>query len=113
MAEVLTNSPDVNARIYSFARRIVRLMKEVEDVKTNSIKPLQEDIKEVVSEAKGTGFDAKIIRKVAKDLFILETADKDDYDEAMALQKLYWKAVMDGLRKDGKADADEDEEETE
>lgn len=99
---VASNSPDVNERIYSFARRIVRLMKEVDGIKENEIKPLQQDIKEVVSEAKGNGFDAKIIRQVAKELFILETADQDDYEEAATMHKLYWKAIMSGLRKDGK-----------
>jgi uncharacterized protein (UPF0335 family) len=48
----------VGERLKSFVERIVRL----EEDKKN----LGEDVKEVYSEAKGVGFDVKILRKVVK-----------------------------------------------
>lgn len=49
---------NAGARLKSFVERVVRLEGEK--------KELGEDIKEVYSEAKGVGFDTKILRKVVK-----------------------------------------------
>lgn len=49
---------NAGARLKSFVERVVRLEEEK--------KSLGEDIKEIYSEAKSTGFDTKILRKVVK-----------------------------------------------
>jgi uncharacterized protein (UPF0335 family) len=65
--------PDVGGiagdRLKSFVERIERLEEER--------KALSNDIKEVYAEAKGTGFDTKIMRQVIR----LRRMDKDDLDE--------------------------------
>jgi uncharacterized protein (UPF0335 family) len=50
---------------------------------------LAEDIKEVYAEAKGTGFDPKIMRQVVR-LRKMETADRQEQE---ALLELYFVAV--------------------
>ncbi|MSP41805.1 MAG: DUF2312 domain-containing protein [Alphaproteobacteria bacterium] len=47
------------------------------------------DIKEVYSEAKGNGFDPKIMRHIV----CLRKMDRDDYSEQQALIELYAAAV--------------------
>lgn len=47
------------------------------------------DIKEVYSEAKGNGFDPKIMRHIVR----LRKMDRDDYAEQQALIELYAAAV--------------------
>ena len=49
---------NAGARLKSFVERIVRMEGEK--------KELGEDIKDIYAEAKGTGFDTKILRKVVK-----------------------------------------------
>ena len=68
-------------RLKSFIERIERLEEEK--------KALQEDIKEVFAEAKGTGFDVKIMRQILK----LRKMDKDDLDEQEALLDVYKRAL--------------------
>lgn len=69
------------ARLKSFIERIERL----EEEKT----ALMEDIKEVYAEAKGTGFDAKTIRKVVA----LRKMDTEKRQEAEQLLDLYKSAI--------------------
>lgn len=52
-------------------------------------KRLTEDIKDVYTEAKGTGFDVKIMRQIVRE----RKMDKDDLDEQEALLALYRKAL--------------------
>jgi uncharacterized protein (UPF0335 family) len=77
--------PDVggiaSAQLKSFIERIERL----EDEK----RALGEDIKEVYAEAKGTGFDPKIMRQVIK----IRKMDKDEHDEQESLLDLYKRAL--------------------
>jgi uncharacterized protein (UPF0335 family) len=68
-------------RLKSFIERIERLEEEK--------KALQEDIKEVFAEAKGTGFDVKIMRQILK----IRKMDKDDLDEQEALLDVYKRAL--------------------
>ncbi|NUB36095.1 DUF2312 domain-containing protein [Azospirillum brasilense] len=68
-------------RLKSFVERIERL----EEGKRG----LQEDIKEVYSEAKGTGFDTKIIRQIIR----LRKMDKADRQEQEAILELYKEAL--------------------
>jgi uncharacterized protein (UPF0335 family) len=77
--------PDVGGiagdRLKSFIERIERLEEEK--------KALANDIKEVYAEAKGTGFDTKIMRQVIR----LRKMDKDDLDEQETLLDIYRRAL--------------------
>jgi uncharacterized protein (UPF0335 family) len=77
--------PDVGGiagdRLKSFVERIERLEEER--------KALGADIKEVYAEAKGTGFDPKIMRQLIR----LRRMDKDDLDEQESLLDIYKRAV--------------------
>jgi uncharacterized protein (UPF0335 family) len=77
--------PDVGgvagAQLKSFIERIERL----EDEK----RTLGEDIKEVYAEAKGSGFEPKIMRLLIK----IRRMDKDDHDEQESLLDLYKRAL--------------------
>ena len=77
--------PDVGGvagdRLKSFIERIERLEEEK--------KALAEDIKEVFSEAKGVGFDVKIMRQIIR----IRRMDEDDRDEQEALLDTYLRAI--------------------
>lgn len=68
-------------RLKSFVERIEKLEEEK--------KGLQEDIKEVYAEAKGTGFDTKIIRQIIR----MRKMDKADLQEQEAILDLYKEAL--------------------
>lgn len=65
----------------SFIERIERLEEEKA--------ALAADIKEVYSEAKGTGFDTKTMRLIVR----LRRLDKADYEEQQAMEELYKQAL--------------------
>jgi uncharacterized protein (UPF0335 family) len=69
----------------SFVERIERLEEEK--------KALADDIREVYSEAKGTGFDTKVMRQVIR-LRKLESADRQEQE---AMLDLYLSAL--GMRR--------------
>ncbi len=77
--------PDVGGiageRLRSFIERIERLEEEK--------RTLAADIKEVYGEAKGNGFDAKIMRQLIR----LRRMDKDDLDEQESLLDVYKRAL--------------------
>ena len=77
--------PDVGGiagdRLKSFVERIERLEEER--------RALGNDLKEVYAEAKGTGFDVKIMRQVIR----LRRMDKDDLDEQETLIDVYKRAL--------------------
>jgi uncharacterized protein (UPF0335 family) len=77
--------PDVGGiageRLRSFVERIERLEEER--------RALGNDIKEVYAEAKGSGFDPKIMRQVIR----LRRMDKDDLDEQETLLDIYKRAL--------------------
>ncbi|HUI33915.1 MAG TPA: DUF2312 domain-containing protein [Stellaceae bacterium] len=77
--------PDIGGiagdRLKSFIERIERLEEER--------RALGADIKEVYAEAKGTGFDTKIMRQVIR----LRRMDKDDLDEQETLLDVYRRAL--------------------
>jgi uncharacterized protein (UPF0335 family) len=68
-------------QLKSFINRIERLNEERE--------ALSADIREVFAEAKGTGFDTKIMRQVIR----LRKLDKADYQEQEAVLDLYLTAM--------------------
>jgi len=65
-------------RLRSFVERIERLEEEKA--------ALAADIREVYSEAKGTGFDVKIIRQVIR-LRKLDVSDRQEQEEILDLYK--------------------------
>jgi uncharacterized protein (UPF0335 family) len=68
-------------RLCSFIERIERLDEE--------IRALNADKSEVYAEAKGTGFDAKIMKQIVR----IRRMDKDDLDEQETLLDLYKRAL--------------------
>lgn len=66
-------------------RSIVERIERLEGEKKN----VAEDIKDVYSEAKGNGFDAKTIRKIVA----LRRVDDDKRKEAQAILDLYAHAI--------------------
>ncbi len=68
-------------RIRSFIERIEHIDEE--------IKALNEGKKEVLAEAKGEGFDVKVLREILR----LRKQDKDERDEQETLLDLYLKAM--------------------
>jgi uncharacterized protein (UPF0335 family) len=77
--------PDIGGiageRLKSFVERIERLEEEK--------RTLGADIKEVYSEAKGSGFDTKIMRQLIR----IRRMDRDDLDEQETLLDLYKRAL--------------------
>ena len=77
--------PDVGGiaveRLKSFIERIERLEEEK--------RVLGSDIKEVYTEAKGTGFEPKIMRQIIK----IRRKDKEEVDEEESLLDLYKRAL--------------------
>jgi uncharacterized protein (UPF0335 family) len=77
--------PDVGGiageRLRAFIERIERLEEEK--------RTLADDIKEVYAEAKGTGFDTKIMRQIIR----IRRMDKDDVDEQETLLDIYKRAL--------------------
>lgn len=72
-------------RLRAFIERIERLREE--------IRALQDDVKEVKAEAKGSGFDVKVISYLIK----LRSQDKDDREEFEALVDTYARAIGEPL----------------
>jgi uncharacterized protein (UPF0335 family) len=68
-------------RIRSFIERVERINEE--------IKALNEGKKEVFAEAKGEGFDVKVLREILR----LRKQDKDERDEQGSLLDLYLRAM--------------------
>ena len=68
-------------RICAFIERVERIDEE--------IKALNEGKKEVFAEAKGEGFDVKVLREILR----LRKQDKDERDEQESLLDLYLRAM--------------------
>ena len=68
-------------RIRSFVERIEQIETEIKD--------LNEAKKEVFSEAKGEGFDVKILKEIIK----LRKQDQDERDEHESLLDVYMRAM--------------------
>jgi uncharacterized protein (UPF0335 family) len=80
-------------RLRSFIERIERLEEEKA--------ALASDIREIYAEAKGTGFDTKIMRQVLK----LRKMDRADVEEQETLLELYCRAL--GMRETSAVAADD------
>lgn len=87
----MTDNPDINggdnahkiasAELRSFCERIEKLEEER--------KSLGDDVKDVMGEAKGRGYDAKILKEMLK----LRAMDKDERDNREALRQTYGEAL--------------------
>lgn len=76
---VLTTTGGIAAdKLRSFVERIERIDAEKAEMTT--------DIRDIYSEAKGSGFDAKILRKVIQ-LRKMEPADRNEQDEMLDLYR--------------------------
>ncbi|WP_185983406.1 DUF2312 domain-containing protein [Aureimonas mangrovi] len=74
-------SPVAQDHLRSFVERIERLEEEK--------KTIADDIKDVYAEAKGTGFDTKVLRKVIS----LRKQDQNERAEQDAILELYLQAL--------------------
>jgi uncharacterized protein (UPF0335 family) len=79
-------------RLKSFIERIERLEEEK--------KALADDIRDVYAEAKGNGFEAKVMRQIVK----IRKMDKADLEEQEALLETYMRAL--GMRRSGREAAE-------
>jgi uncharacterized protein (UPF0335 family) len=70
-----------SGELRAFVERIERLEEEKQTI--------QDDIKDIYAEAKGTGFDVKILRQVVR----IRKQDKADREEQEALLDLYLSAL--------------------
>ena len=78
--------------------RIRSLIERIEQIE-EELKALNEGKKEVFSEAKGEGFDVKVL----KDILRLRKQDKDERDEHESLLDLYMRAMDTAERPQAKA----------
>lgn len=76
-------------RVKSYVERVARIMEE----RKETTKAFSEDIKEIIAEAKGQGFDGKLIRKVAAEKVRRDNMDKDDLAEEEELLRIYFRAA--------------------
>ena len=68
-------------RLLSIIERIERLVEEK--------KELQDAIKDIMAEAKGAGFDTKVVREVIK----IRAQDKEEREEREAVRDVYLRAL--------------------
>ncbi|MWB77938.1 DUF2312 domain-containing protein [Pseudooceanicola sp. 216_PA32_1] len=84
--DVIDSGADANYRVTAnelrqFIERVERLEAEKKDI--------GEQVKEVMAEAKGRGYDTKVMRKV----IALRKRDKDDIAEEEAVLEMYKEAL--------------------
>ena len=77
--------PDVGGIAGERLRSLIERIERLEEEK----RTLSADIKEVYAEAKGTGFDTKIMRQIIR----IRKMDKDDLDEQETLLDIYKRAL--------------------
>ena len=70
--------------------RILSLIERIEQLE-EEIKALNEGKKEVFAEAKGEGYDVKILKEILK----IRKLDRDERDEQESLLGLYMRAIAD------------------
>ena len=81
----MTDLIDINATAQGKLKSLVERIERLEEDKA----AVANDLKEVYSEAKGEGFDTKIIRKIIK----IRTQDRARLQEEVALIDLYLSAI--------------------
>ena len=83
--ETAPRSGDVGGVAADQLRSIIERIERLEEEK----KALAEDIKDVYAEAKGNGFDTKIIRKV----IAMRKRDRAELDEEETMLEIYLRAL--------------------
>jgi uncharacterized protein (UPF0335 family) len=68
--------------------RILSIVERIEQI-DEEVKALNEGKKEVFAEAKGAGFDVKVLREILR----IRKQDKDERDEQDSLLDLYMRAM--------------------
>ena len=68
--------------------RILSIIERIEQLE-EEIKALNEGKKEVFAEAKGEGYDVKVLREILK----IRKLDRDERDEQESLLDLYMRAI--------------------
>jgi uncharacterized protein (UPF0335 family) len=90
--EGMTDTPDViesgDANYRVTANELRQFIERVERLEAEK-KDIGEQIKEVMAEAKGRGYDTKVMRKVIS----LRKRDKDDIAEEEAVLEMYKEAL--------------------
>ena len=81
MADTSLDNPDAGAELRAFIERYEHLEAEDRDIK--------DQMKEVLAEAKGRGYDTKVLRKV----IALRKRDRDDIAEEEAVLEMYKAAL--------------------
>jgi uncharacterized protein (UPF0335 family) len=69
--------------------RILSIIERIEHI-DEEVKALNEGKKEVFAEAKGEGFDIKVLREILR----LRKQDQDERDEQESLLDLYMRAIQ-------------------
>jgi len=69
--------------------RILSIIERIEQI-DEEVKALNEGKKEVFAEAKGEGFDIKVLREILR----IRKQDKDERDEQESLLDLYMRAMQ-------------------
>jgi uncharacterized protein (UPF0335 family) len=87
---------DINipgGKIRAFIERLDNLETEIQELnEQKKSRKLNEQKKEVFAEAKGDGFDVKILKEIIK----LRKQDQDERDERQSLLDLYMRAMEQG-----------------
>lgn len=95
MADTISSDAVAADQIRAFVERIERLEEER--------KSLGDDIGEVYAEAKGNGFDRKVLKRIVR----IRAMNRDEYLEQEALLELYLTALgMDASRARAREDED-------
>ena len=85
-AQIGHNSETLNADAQS---RLKSILERAEQIIDNEINPAKEALKEVYAEAKGAGYDVKVLRK----LVALRAKDRGKVQEENAILALYAHAI--------------------
>ena len=78
--------------------RILSLIERIEHIE-EELKQLNEDKRDIFTEAKGEGFDVKILKEILK----LRKQDKEERDEHESLLDLYMRAMDEARAPQAKA----------
>ena len=80
---------DTNDTVGIAGNRILSIIERIEQI-DEEVKALNEGKKEVFAEAKGEGFDIKVLREILR----IRKQDKDERDEQESLLDLYMRAMQ-------------------
>ena len=85
MADDASSIDVLNGTAQTQLKTVIERIERLEEEK----KALSEDIKDVFAEAKGNGFDVKIIRKI----IAIRKRDRDELDEEETMLEVYMRAL--------------------